>query len=204
MRKKFILVSWTGGLDSTYLVKKLLDEGHYVETVHTNILNNTSQMKREQNAIDKLIHKFREYSNYRGHSEVELTVALGNVRLSQVPVIIQTLVASYTTHDEVAIGYVMNDDAVSFINDIKKLWLSYKLLCEPTEYPKLTFPIIKIPKNIIYLSLSDEYLNHVTWCERTEDTNKKCNICSSCLRMKNIIRKKYNISKESKEIEECS
>lgn len=57
-----ILIPWSGGLDSTYLVWKSLKEGHHVNTAYFTIINNhtkTSEMSKVemkfQSATKKLI-----------------------------------------------------------------------------------------------------------------------------------------------------
>lgn len=186
MRKKSILVSWTGGLDSTYLVRKLLIEGHYVTTSYNKIICNINQSIREKEAIDNLLPLFKEYDNYLGHKETESIGGFtGNVRLAQIPSILQGLIMSYYENDEVAIGYVMNDDSVSFISDITKMWNSYKNICHD-KFPKITFPIIKTNKRQIYNELPKRYTKLVTWCERNDEIKTKCGKCSSCKRMKSL------------------
>ncbi len=186
MKNKKILVSWTGGLDSTYLILKLLNEGHYVNTVYTEIVSNINQIAREKHAVNNIIKYFNNYHNYLGHKEIKSCSWANNLCFQQFPSILKGLIETYNDHDEVAIGYVMNDDIISFIPDITKVWNSYKNICHE-RFPKITFPIIKEHKKYIYLNTPNEYLQYVTWCERTDNKKTNCGKCPSCLRMNNII-----------------
>lgn len=187
MKKKRILVSWTGGMDSTYLVLKLLNEGHYVSTVYTEIVYNVNQSIREKNAIGNMLEQFNEHVNYLGHKELNVINYSFNYSLQQVPCIIQGLLGAYQDHDEVAIGYIMNDDAISYISDIIKIWNSYRNICYD-KFPKITFPIIKDSKSSIYKLLPKFYKEHVVWYERADSKKSNCNKCPSCIRMKPILK----------------
>ncbi len=186
MKKKKILVSWTGGLDSTYLVYKLLNEGHFVNTCYTKIVNNIDVTKREKQAISKMMIDFKQYNNYLGHLESESIGYNKNICFRQVLCILQGLINNYNNHDEVCIGYVMNDDIVSYLPDIIKIWNSYKSICH-SIFPKLLFPLVKYSKKQIYDELPSRFLDNITYCERTEDNDEPCNKCRSCKRMRDLL-----------------
>ena len=186
MKKKKILVSWTGGLDSTYLVYKLLNEGHLVNTCYTKILYNTNFTKRERKAISKMIVNFKKYPNYLGHLESESVGYFQNVCFGQVLSILQGLIHNYDKHDEVAIGYVMNDTIISYLPDILKIWNSYKTICY-SNFPKLTFPLIKYSKDMIYNNLPKIFLDNISYCQRLDDVEEPCGVCRSCKRMKDVL-----------------
>ncbi len=64
--------------------------------------------------------------------------------------------------DEVQLGYIMNDDAVSSLNEIKALWESLKGFLNPCfvqgkKYPPIMFPLIKYFKSYIVSYLFDNY-----------------------------------------------
>lgn len=48
------LVLWTGGLDSTSLVLKLLQDGHHVTAAYIEIENNDTKTERELHAISEI------------------------------------------------------------------------------------------------------------------------------------------------------
>lgn len=186
MKKKKILVSWTGGLDSTYLVYKLLNEGHLVNTCYTEIMNNKEFTKREKKAISKMIDSFKQYHNYLGHLESESMGYTKNIVFGQILCILQGLIHNYNEHDEVAVGYVMNDDIISYLPDIKKIWNSYKSICY-SNFPKLTFPLIKYSKSQICNELPKILLDNITYCVRFEDIDEPCGKCRSCKRMRDVL-----------------
>lgn len=186
MKTKKVLVSWTGGLDSTYLVLSLLKQDFYVNTVYSEIVGNVNQSIREKNAINNIVQYFNNYNNYLGHKEIKTYCVLNNMYFQQFPSILQGLLSTYDEHDEVAIGYVMNDDIVSFIPDIIKIWNSYKNICHD-KFPKIVFPIVKKNKKHIYLNTPKEYLKFVVWCERSDNKKTNCGKCDSCRRMNDVI-----------------
>ena len=54
--KKRVLVAWSGGLDSTYLIQRYLEMGYGVDAVTCNLANaHMSQMKRERAAMKKMM-----------------------------------------------------------------------------------------------------------------------------------------------------
>ena len=53
-----IFCLWSGGLDSTFMIDKLLKEGNTVVVGYIEILNNPRQMERERNARKIMTKKF--------------------------------------------------------------------------------------------------------------------------------------------------
>jgi len=51
-------VLWSGGLDSTYLVQKLLEEGRPVQAFYVEIKNNVEKTERERAAIEGMLPFF--------------------------------------------------------------------------------------------------------------------------------------------------
>lgn len=185
-KQKRITVLFSGGLDSTYLVWKLLEEGHIVEPVYFEIANNKGKTISEKRAIKIIFDKFKEnYKSQLVHYETLKTTKieiLGGsswdrlISLAQVPVwIFGMMYINGKAADEVHVGYVLNDDAISFIPEIRKIYNSYKGICcekAKAEWPKLKFPIIKMSKDEIWRELPTEYRDHVWWCENpTHDGN---------------------------------
>jgi len=65
--------------------------------------------------------------------------------------------------DEVQIGYVSNDDAVSYIKDLQKIYKSYQAICEPMK--PLVFPLIKTKKIMMIHELPHQYRELIISCE---------------------------------------
>jgi 7-cyano-7-deazaguanine synthase in queuosine biosynthesis len=75
---------------------------------------------------------------------------------------------------------VINDDAVSYIDDIRKVWEALQGICGAT-LPKLAFPLLKTSKQEIADDLGE--LAILTFsCERPLEVGKPCGACGSCRR----------------------
>lgn len=148
MKNKSILISWTGGLDSTYLVYDYLCKGYNVKTVYLDFIGNGQQSVREKKAIQDMISCYFGKFNHKHlvSNELSMFTGISNLHFQQMLPLILNLAYSYTDEDEVAVGYVMNDDAVSFIDEIQNLWSSINSFCK-TPMPKLSFPLLKTKKD---------------------------------------------------------
>lgn len=179
--KKSYLVSWSGGLDSTYLIYKLISEGHRVDAVYTALFNNLGKTERESAAIESIRIIFEKNNNFNflGTTKIEVTGGGSALVLKQIPALLTTLLYSTNNNDIVALSYVMNDCAVSFLPEIKKIWNSYKSLSD--NLPKLEFPLIKNNKQDIWYKLPEEIRQYTTWCEE-ENLKEFCD-CIPCKRM---------------------
>jgi 7-cyano-7-deazaguanine synthase in queuosine biosynthesis len=192
MKQKTILVPFSGGLDSTYLVWKLLKEGHKVYTVYFKLLNNDSKIKMEQFSRDLLIKKFdKEFPSLHHDTCVDFECRIHNHKvgytMAQVPIwILGSFFSCSNTIDEISIAYVMNDDAISYLSEIRKLYNSYKFLAHH-KLPVLNFPLSKIKKQEILHNLPQEYKDLTVSCEAPyflKWKNKKVveySFCGSCV-----------------------
>lgn len=183
---KNIFVLWSGGLDSTYLIHKLLKEGHKVTAGYIQLLNNEVQSKRELRAIENLEEYFTEH--YRNNfvsnriiSSIELKLVSNNLQLTQAFVWPFVLASVHKEIDEVAMGYVLNDCAVSFLDDIRNVYKSFAGLLHK-EIP-VTFPIIKMNKDVMWKELPRQLQVFISWCESDREGVFKCGHCLSCKRM---------------------
>jgi hypothetical protein len=181
-----ILALWSGGLDSTYMLKMLSEQGHSVRAGYVEFLNNDTKIAREKAAIEGLIQQgFRKQYDidYRGTIySVKMKRPSLNFRLSQ-PMVWLNALASMANEDTdaIAIGYVMNDDAVSFLEDFKRIYRSFWPLLNHT--PKLIFPLAKTSKVEAWVGLGDPYRQYVSWCENTGEEDL-CGTCVPCRKMK--------------------
>lgn len=188
------LIAWSGGLDSTALVWKSLLDGHKVKTIYIEIPGNGEKVKREQAAMVKMMEFMKPYpieNLYK--STIDLTVQ-ADIELAQPAVWLLGLAyACKPDIEEVNVGYVLSDQAVSWIPEIKALWNSYSgLMRKPL--PPLEFPLIKWDKRDLWNLLPPELRAHATWCESSSgphaDPEKliivdtPCGSCVPCRRMK--------------------
>lgn len=190
--KKVAQVLWSGGLDSTYMIYKLLQEHYHVDAYYVKIGNNPAKTKRELLAIRKLSKLFTEYDfEYTGIlTEFTINISKNNeLKYSQPPI---WLFSAYYLTGPVFIGYVMNDDSISYIDDYRKIVKNLnKLRLTPLQ---IEFPLSKISKVEILLTLPKKFLNNITYCESEEKDN--CAMCSSCLTHTLALNKKALLEKE--------
>jgi 7-cyano-7-deazaguanine synthase in queuosine biosynthesis len=177
---------WSGGLDSTYMIYKYLIEGHHVDAYYVQLDNNPTQSKRELNAIKKLKPLLSKYDfTYKGIlSKFNLTAnKTDSVCMQQSPVF---LLSAYYLSGPVCIGYIMNDDSISYINDYQSIVTALNLI----RFKPLTleFPLTKLKKEDIIKMLPDNIQRYTVWCESDNPKIKSCGKCSSC--------KRYDLAKD--------
>jgi 7-cyano-7-deazaguanine synthase in queuosine biosynthesis len=186
MKDKNIFVLWSGGLDSTYLIWNLLQFGNKVTTGYISLPGNGNQAEREREAINNILPIFQknyhDRFNYIGEPiEVTFRHSNNNWQLSYPPLFLFLPYIMTNDITEIAIGYVMNDDAISFLDEIKTIYNAMGGLTQ-TPLPDLTFPLIKHKKETIWYALPEEIRSYVTWCENHYGEPNKDN-CPSCKRM---------------------
>jgi 7-cyano-7-deazaguanine synthase in queuosine biosynthesis len=184
--KKTVLCSFTGGLDSTTMVYGYLLAGYNVNAVYGQGFQNKSQIDAEKVAIDKIINYFiKEFGNRitLSYSRQD-PVTNPTILLQQVPSILYGLLGHMHQQEEVAIGYVLRDCAISFLKDIRNIWKSFGYLHEANKISPLVFPLIKQIKSELKLWLPSELYEMISFCEFPDEEGKPCGVCTSCERMK--------------------
>lgn len=191
-----ILIPFSSGLDSTTLVYQALEKKENIKLCYINIKNNEAKTKIELQQREKIINLFREKYNCYIEDEngIEIQIRRNSmINLPQVPAWIMGLLYSIDSSvTEVRMGYCMNDDAVSFVEDIKKIWKSYQSISDK-KLPKLTFPLLKLGKAQHASSLPDNIFQETYFCENphtfkvlttNEDAWEDCGTCGTCKRAK--------------------
>jgi 7-cyano-7-deazaguanine synthase in queuosine biosynthesis len=190
MNKEWNVISvlWSGGLDSTYLIQYLLEQNlkNIVWAYYVEIENNTEKVVMELNAIKQpeMILK-KKYANRFQYCGVSCRFFINNISdnlvFYQMPLWIAAVICTTSNKvKEIAVGYVMNDDAISYLLEFKKIVKAFNSISyEP--YPKISFPLSKINKNTILDKIDPELKKHVVWCERPRGLNS-CGKCYSCER----------------------
>lgn len=100
-----------------------------------------------------------------------------NMILSQPPLWI--LFSQYIVDfqiDEIQIGYIMNDDAISYLEDVRNLYDAYKPFIVANR-PKLEFPLTKMKKRDILNQLPEFIVKNISYCELYDEKNCKCESC---------------------------
>lgn len=191
MSKIFVL--WSGGVDSTRLIWELLTLGHEVHAGYIKILNNEQQSIRELAAMESMAPFFTEAYNFKFLgvlTEMLICNATDNSILPQFPMFLTCVYHLKNGYDKIAMGYVMNDDAISFLDDITNCYNSYRPLVD--HLPELIFPLIKKRKATVYDTLPEKLKPLVVWCENPSETVSVCGTCCSCKRMIEAGRQEVN------------
>lgn len=185
--KKY-LIFWSGGLDSTYLLNWSLQRDAEIHACYIDIVNNAEKRKRELLAIEKMLPYFSKFKNFKylgSAMEVNLKLAQNSmVDLDYVPIIISAAIFSGLGYEEISCAYVMNDDAISYLNEIREIYKSYEKI-STCEFPPLTFPMSKVDKPAIIKELPEELFKEITFCENGENKDN-CGICTPCRRWKTL------------------
>lgn len=211
MEKKRVIVLFSGGLDSTYLIWKNLEEGNVVLPIYIEIKNNEYKSEIEKNRI-YLIYDllYEKYGNIIEKPLELLDICLksscggGELLFKQLPIwLLGVLYLQDKSVDEIQLGYVMNDDMVSYVDDVKTIYDSYKSILR--KIIPLKFPLLKTKKNEIISELPKEYFDLTISCENplNVDKNNKiftytpCGCCDACVKIiYNDYYKTYDYYKE--------
>lgn len=187
---KSCLVLWSGGLDSTFLIEKRLQEGWQVEAAYVEIENNYDKVERELQAVNTLKEHFsnQEKFTYLGtvySCLVESSADAGSLHLRQLPIwIAASTYLSSRPIQEICLGYVENRE---IIDSIHKLWEAWAPLFKK-EPPKLTFPLLEggFSKKKIIQESPDWLIESTVFCEENFDSEEThpCGKCKPCLTRK--------------------
>ena len=213
-KNKHVLLYFTGGLDSTYLLWKNLELGNTVSPVYVEIKNNDNKSKIEIQQAKFIWSLLKE--SYEDKlkpimfgSNLMINNTFGSpLRLKQVPMWI--FFALYhqdiNEHDEIQIGYVQ-DDAVSgsYLKDMEKMYYSFLPITDGLI--DINFPLRKYSKNEIIHELPDNIFDAIVTCEApkikpykisnafTYDQKKEdyrfWKPCGNCVMCKNIKNNDY-------------
>ena len=199
-----IMQSWSGGYDSTYLLCKNLNEKNVVYPVYISCLRvGDLKIECEKKAIREIESRLNSENLKRIiTSEVYIN---SNVltRYSYQPFL--WLLGLYNEvvsrpevqFDQVHIGYIMNDDALSFQEDLKDLWANFfkfdfETVVNNKKIPELIFPLKKMGKEIIIKGLYSQGILDLCWsCADPIYVNGMfhyCGECTSCKHLKESLR----------------
>jgi 7-cyano-7-deazaguanine synthase in queuosine biosynthesis len=197
---KNILVLASGGFDSTFLIYKNLKEGHKVTPLYISTFIDDIQKELEKKALYTIdaYFKFKYSKNYSSREFCDMTLEIpyaSEICLQQPLVWIFGAYlfvqnnTKFKSFDEIQIAYVMEDHALSYLNELRSLYNSLNkfIIVRPDEeinIPKLSFPLIKHNKSYIFAMIASELpelYNVLHFCENPHKINKtRCNECHSC------------------------
>lgn len=192
-----VLIPWSGGMDSTYLVYKAIMAGCEVTTAYYEIENNSIKVKAELKARNEMMDYFRTLASEHGTRYYDRGTIFkmntgGGFNISPIGVFSQTplwvLASAYyaADYDCVAMGFVQGDETISWQKEYIHLFDAYKKIrrdfTEPSKV-KLIFPISRTKKDAIHYLLPIE-LKYKTWtCEdpiNIENSLYECGCCLPC------------------------
>jgi len=208
MSKK-VAVLFSGGLDSTYLVWKNLKDGNEVFPIYIEIENNEIKSILEKNRVKLLCKEFskefdakKDIFERKQINDVEFALNVSvkanesSLYFKQVPIWLFGLVFFQSLPvDEIQIGYVSNDDAISYLEDIQNIYKSYQTICEPMK--PLVFPLTKKKKYDMAHELPKQYRDLIFSCEMATIVGSKdaeiikYEACCDCVPCKHIIAEDY-------------
>lgn len=197
MKKKYFVL-WSGGIDSTYLIYRLLNDGYNVDAGYVRIKNNSTKSKIEKLAIKEMLPYFKKNVNFNYLGDV-LDVFLPNSGFKyghsslflQLPFFMTVAWSVMAHYDYIALGYIMNDDIISFKDEVHNVYkaIQNNLVIDNAKKCKLVWPLMKISKRDIIDSLPGYLLKYCVFCENPTlaYVNKKithipCGSCTPCVR----------------------
>lgn len=202
---KRIAVLFSGGLDSTYLVWKNLKDGNEVTPIYVEIENNETKSIIEKNRVKLLRTEFAKEFNSENRLIHDVKFAIkvsvhaneGSLYFKQLPIWLFSVVflQGMDNIDEIQIGYVSNDDAISYLDDIQNIYKSYQTISEPMK--PLVFPLTKMKKCMMAKELPKQYFDLIFSCENAkiignkDDEIIKYEACCDCVPCKHIIADNY-------------
>jgi len=202
---KKIAIFFSGGLDSTYLVWKNLNDGNEVYPFYVEIENNRNKTILEKNRVELLFEEFSKEFN-KSELKIQSIKHLMNIcinscyddelKFKQLPIwILGALYLQCRNFDEIQIAYVSNDDAISYLSEIQAIYNSYSSIIDNIK--PLTFPLVKIKKEEIANELPKQYLDLIISCEMPKIIGSidakiiEYEPCCECVPCKHIISSNY-------------
>jgi 7-cyano-7-deazaguanine synthase in queuosine biosynthesis len=198
---KTILVCASGGFDSTVLIYENLIKKNRVIPLYIDTNIDNEQKKAEKLALRNILHYFNERFNHTLIDcwPVELILDIPYAFLVKLQQPQTWIFGSYLfvqgeenrIIDEVQLGYILEDHALSYMSEIRSLWNSLNRFQEPycmNPIPKLSFPIIKYNKSRtmdIIAYNCPEIFDSIHFCEFPINKNRdgkleRCEKCHSC------------------------
>ncbi len=178
---------WSGGVDSTFMLYYLLSSGYNVNTYYVNIKNNEFKSERElaaRNAIKSVLNDKYGY-HFTDRSDT-LDILYHGSNAMKLPQPLAWLSSTMTIHDRyLVMSYIMNDDAVSFIEPIRNIVNSLNAFRH--QDLNVLFPLIRLSKSELWRSLPSDIRDLTTSCEYPESwkTDGICE-CKPCTKMREI------------------
>jgi len=191
---------FSAGVDSTYTLWKLLNEGHNVQTHFIDLHHRRNRYEIEREAVYNVLGWFREKGHKIVHRE---SVIQFNHRLTNIVTIGYAAIHAYLEHDrlfkkagikgDVDVVYGSERDRYEWSREDKKVMMtifnSYFEYRDPEcRKPKLYSVILDTWKADMFKELPQDLLD-LTWsCRTPTEDFKPCGKCPSCDRNQRQMR----------------
>lgn len=189
------LLLFSGGLDSTYSLYRLLQEGKGVDLLYADGGQHPHKRAAEEIArkevLTRLSHHLKITSEFKTW-EPRSTIKFGNspsVGFSQVPawLIASLEIVDPAIHDEVIVSYVAGDQAVAVLNDMRDAWYYLWRVAKVSSAAlvPLNFHLVYMTKEDIVNQLPQEIVEATWVCETpivSSDDYLPCGACPACKR----------------------
>ncbi|AUR97812.1 hypothetical protein NVP1244A_110 [Vibrio phage 1.244.A._10N.261.54.C3] len=192
-----VSILWSGGLDSNVLLLLAIEANCKIRlvTVASQQLPNSEAEEWNRDVVYREIQRMYPDADMR-RVETKSPDMLGGYHLAQLQMWLIAMMSIHPT-DTILVGYVMGDEAVSFIPDIENLWTA--LLFNRQYDVKLAFPLVKAHKEEMQVYVRERGLTYLNmYCERPNWSGSgktghpvACGVCPSCLRATNLDRVMY-------------
>lgn len=188
------LILFSGGLDSTYLLKEELDKGP-VDILYIEGSQGDNKIKAELLARERIIKYLNKIAKYQIRNSYIYKINSNylvptNYKFGQAIFWILGAIVTYNEniHSSVKICYILGDDINIAINDII---ISWNALCSFTKHTTipLLFPLITTKKVDIVKNIDKKLYNLTFTCENPVKKPrskyfKECGKCTTCINKK--------------------
>jgi len=213
MNKPVILCMFSGGLDSTGVLWKLLTAPEYqsyrIHVHHINMVNIERRGRAEKKACMALLQAFRNM----GH-DFDYTENTIEANFLKAPLFTRFMFDSDVTHflaanifegrraiRHVAFGLTKDDvfaepekanaNLVARWKRSAMIFQAALAMTPEAERPRLLRPVINLTKKEIWQQLPESVRSHIWWCRRpvwlSENSFRSCEKCKTCKQMQTLL-----------------
>jgi hypothetical protein len=171
-----------------------LEAGNKVIPLYINTIIDDGQKKAEHEALKHILHYLSERFGYdminSWPQEIDMTVPYCEGIALQQPLVWingSFLYAQNEHVDEIQLGYIMEDHALSYQKEILGLYAALNKFSisyiKKEKQPKIVFPLIKHLKSSIIAQVAENMpvlFKYISFCEKPNEDGSRCKECHSC------------------------
>lgn len=173
MAKKIPLVLFSGGLDSSFLLHKLLQDGD-VDVLYVKGVLHDTKMEVEQVRRDEIISIAEKQTGNKVRNRY--LVNLGEMPFGGMACHSFTqpsmwlmgalMISDSAIHSSLNVGYVMGDQISALLSNITAAWHNFQAFSKANEAIPLEFPLWQTSKQKILYDIHPELVRKVWYCEK--------------------------------------